>query len=181
MGTPKAFLRWGNTTFLGEVLAAVAENNLPPPVIVTNVDLAARIAEAAPGSPLVLNRAPDRGQFHSLLLGLARLEEEAEAAGALVLLVDHPGALAERVRMLLEEARRRPSEILVAAHRGAPGHPLRLPRAIWGELSRWEGPEGLRGFLAARGDARLVETGRKETLHDIDTPGDYEPLLRKQG
>lgn len=173
MGRPKAFLPWGKETFLAEVLRALKENGLRAPVIVTNEELADRIAGAAPRSPVVINRELGRGQFHSLLLGLRRLEEEGGAAGALLLLIDHPGALRERVGILLKEALRDPAAILVAAHDGRPGHPLYLPGRVWGELHAWRGPDGLRGFLTAKGGGRLVETGRAETLRDLDTPEEY--------
>lgn len=176
MGQPKAFLPFGETTFLGEILRAARHHDLSPLVIVTNEDLRERMARETGDTRLLINPDPEQGQLSSLKIGLEILGGTS-SRGLILYLLDHPGALEERTARLLEAARAQPDSIHIAAFEGAPGHPLYLPRTEWGGLGSWTGPQGARGYLETRREKiNLVETGRPETLWDIDTPGDYRQI-----
>lgn len=176
MGTPKAFLPLDGTTFLGEVLRAAEAASLAPIILVTNCDLQPRMEEAAPRARVLINPDPGRGQLSSLRIGIAGLME-SKATGAVVFLLDHPGSLGNRVKILLRSAAQNAEKIHIAAWKGQPGHPMYLPRDAWHGLLEWDGPEGARGYLRSRPElVELVETEAPETIRDIDTPEEYRRM-----
>ncbi|MCC5876529.1 MAG: nucleotidyltransferase family protein [Candidatus Sumerlaeia bacterium] len=176
MGSPKAFLPFGATSFLGEVLAAARSSSLQPMILVTNELLRPAMETAAPEARILINDDPSRGQLSSLQIALGSLQGDA-TPGAVLFLLDHPGGLEKRVEILLGAAKRNPDRIHIAAWKGKPGHPVYLPREDWEGLLNWQGPEGTRGYLKTRQDRiDLVETGVPETLRDIDTPQEYKGM-----
>ncbi len=181
MGEAKALLRTADgKSFFEEATEAARDPRLVDRLAVVNRQVRPEL-ERFPDPPrFLLNPRPEEGQLSSLCLALEDLHGvEAHTAGILVLLLDNPGNLAGRVRVLLDAASRRPDEVLAAAWRGEPGHPLWLPRRHWEGVLAWNGVEGLRGYLRARGEfPRPVETGDVGTLRDLDTPSEYREYLR---
>jgi molybdenum cofactor cytidylyltransferase len=180
MGRPKALLRLKDgRSFFGEAVEAVYTAGLTPRIAVVNPAIAGQLEDAAKLDALIGNHEPQLGQLHSLQLGLRWLTAEAPTAtGAMVLLVDNPGELAQRVGMVLRRVSEVPGQVLAAGCEGEPGHPLWLPRRLWRPVLEWTGPEGLRGFLKASGEpVEVVETGLPSAVRDIDFPEEYERLI----
>ncbi len=181
MGRPKALLTLGGRTFFREACEAMRAAGLATRVAVVPPGLAEELRADAAGADLLANGEPERGQIHSLKMGLAWIIAGGSPAqpldGAFVLLVDNPGDLTDRLRIVAEAVARDPGLVYTASHGGEPGHPLWLPARLWARLLDWDGPGGTRGFLEARGEpVTAVETAFPSALHDIDTPGDYSGL-----
>lgn len=175
-GRAKALLPLGETTYLGEIAAGMAAAGLAPVIVVARPGMEDALAAAAPGARVVVNADADAGgQLSSLWVALDWLAATPGITGVVVQPVDSPGATAARVAALLAGAAAAPDAAAVLAHRGVAGHPVWLPRAMWGAVRAWRGPEGLRGYLAAVG-RRLVECPHGEVHRDIDTPGDAGAL-----
>jgi nicotine blue oxidoreductase len=177
-GRAKALLPLGATTYLGEIVAGMAAAGLAPGVVVARPGMEAALAAAAPGAQVVINPEADAGgQLSSLWVALEALDNDPAVKGAVVQPVDNPGATAARVAALLAACGQGAA---VLAHGGAPGHPVWLPRAMWGAVRQWRGPEGLRGFLAMAG-RRLVECPHAEVHRDVDTPADADAVAAPPG
>lgn len=93
----------------------------------------------------------------------------ADAAHAVVHLVDTPDVGADVVARVLEAARSAPSGLARAVYAGRPGHPVVIARRHWAELlTGLSGDVGAGPFLRARADVVTVECGDLAGGADID-------------
>jgi molybdenum cofactor cytidylyltransferase len=92
----------------------------------------------------------------------------------LVLPVDFPLIRTETIKQLITEFRKGEATVIRPAHDGAAGHPTLFARALYGELSRTDLPEGARSVIAAQQQHVLdVAVNDPGVNTDIDTPDDY--------
>lgn len=181
MGREKALLPCGDSTFFEVCACAAVAVGAEPRLAVVRAELVPLLPGKEQFHSLLLNPHPERGQIYSLQIGLGRLlGDDCPAAGAMILLVDNPARLRERALLLKQAALGQPESVWAAGHEGEPGHPVWLPRRLWKGTVEYAGEEGLRGFLRSGGEGTLVaEPGGPEALLDIDTPAQYEALLRQ--
>ncbi len=178
MGRDKALLPWRGQTFLSaaisslqpwtELVLVVAGKNAP--ALVERVDAA--------GAFLVVNPAPERGQFTSLQLGLQEVLNRGRDA-AMVTLVDRPPVAGETIRALRNAFLASPAWAVVPEYAGRHGHPIVIGR------------EMIEIFLKAPATvtAREVEHEHKDHIQylpiddpavimNVDTPEEYQGLAK---
>lgn len=181
MGSDKALLTWQGGTFLGGHIDALKPfTDFVLVVAGKNQPMLQPITDSA-GAILVLNPEPERGQFSSLRIALLEVVSRGCEA-ALVALVDRPPVRAKTLVRLRRSFRGAQSSVwaVVPEHDGRHGHPIIAGRKMISE------------FLSARpgSNAREVEYAHKEHLayvrvddclavENVDTPADYEYLLRR--
>jgi molybdenum cofactor cytidylyltransferase len=178
MGQPKALLRLDGPTFLRRILETLRDGGIAEAVVVTRPgapDVAAEIASAGFGRG-VENPRPDRGQLSSLLVGLEAIDQ-SDVTAALVTLVDVPLVRAASIALLLARAQDSPAPILRAVCTGRHGHPVIFARAVFDSLRRADPAAGAKAVLRAFA-VEDVEVGDPGILRDVDTPEDYERLIR---
>lgn len=144
-------------------------------VVVTGFD-AEKVAELAREHGLhpVYNDRFGEGMFSSVLAGIGAMPPEFDAV--FVLPVDIPFVSPTTVSTILGAMGARP--IVVPRHRGRPGHPPLLHRAVFDSLGGWHGPDGLGGFLRMRSsDVDYVDVDDRFVLRDIDSRVDLEQIL----
>jgi len=143
-----------------------------------NADNLAPVLYASDAS-LVVNPAPERGQFSSLQIGLQELLNRGRDA-ALVTLVDRPPAESATIEKLIaafEEASQRGKWTVVPEYGGKHGHPIIVGREMIERFLR----------APATGTAREVEHSVQERVEyvavedarvtmNIDTPDEYQRL-----
>ncbi len=124
----------------------------------------------------VVNEDYEIGQSSSVKAGL---REVAEATQAILIL---PGDVAlidsKSVNLVIDEYARRKELIVIAAHKGQPGHPILLDRQLFLEIGQIdEKTFGLKSVVNKHEAALLlVETGSSIVLRDIDTPEDLKGI-----
>ena len=179
MGKPKQLLSLGDATLLEHALRVASRSRLSGLCVVLSEPVARGIdLDAYPSVTRVLNPAPEEGQSSSLRLGLAALPEEV--GGALVLMCDQPGVTVPLLDRLVEEFERLPAGALVPTYGGRRGTPVLLARPLWPQAMALRGDTGARALLAAHPElVRTVEVGHLGDGEDIDTPEQYERLLRR--
>ena len=186
MGTDKALLPWPPSaegagtagTFLS---AAIESLSLPTDlVIVVAGKNASSIAPTvyATGASLVINPAPERGQFSSLQVGLREVLRHGRDA-ALITLVDRPPASTATVQTLREAFESAKNEIwaVVPEFSNKHGHPFIAGR------------EMIEAFLQAPATSMARDIEHKHQAHiqyvtvndpfialNINTPDDYAKL-----
>ncbi len=186
MGRDKALLPWppsaaesADNTLLSAVLQSLQPHVAATVVVASsNAERLAPIV-AANGAQLVVNPAPERGQFSSLQIGLHPLEAHGCNA-ALVAPVDNVPLQAESLRKLcaaLEDGQAQGTVAAIPEYAGRHGHPLAA------------GPALVQAFL----DAPITTTARdalrscaKQTAYvpvsepllgiDINTPQQYAAI-----
>ncbi|MCX6065678.1 MAG: nucleotidyltransferase family protein, partial [Chloroflexi bacterium] len=130
--------------------------------------------------PVIVSRNPDWqvGQSTSMRTGVTALKEQAsQAGGAIFLLVDQPQVNADVLRALVE----RHSQDLPAAV--APyvfdqrANPVLFDRVTFDDLLTLQGDTGGRAVFS-KFSPRYVNWYDRGLLLDVDTPEDYDKLLR---
>ncbi len=179
MGTPKALLRLGDQTFARRIVAVLGQLGSAPPIVVLGRH-APVIAPDLTGLAVrvVTNPNPDQGQLSSLQLALRHV---GPCRGCLVWPVDQPAVTLEVVRGLVTLFRPEPGPLIVMPEcTGRRGHPAIFGAALFPELlgiPPGHGPKEL--IRAHEADITLLHTDDTATIDDVDTPADYERLVRK--
>lgn len=145
---------------------------------------------------LVENPDPSRGQLSSLLVGLdtvvgARTCSHEGAAGTtfseggpaavLVTIVDLPLVSVETVRGLLGAWQRTGAPIVRPVRGGRHGHPVIFAASVFGELRVADHRLGARAVVRAH-ESEVLDFAVNDAgaFDDIDTPEDYERILRQE-
>lgn len=176
MGQPKALLTAADGRRFVDVIAATARAGGCGGVIAVVGPPHGEAIRRALGSGVATawNPQPERGMLSSVQAGLAALP--ATATAMLVWPVDIPFVAAATVRALLDAA---PGRIIVPMHNKRGGHPVRLPRRLFGELATLEAARGLKGLLDAHAaDVERLAVADRAVLVDVDTPDDYARTRR---
>lgn len=210
MGTPKALLPDPDgRPFAARLVRTFAAADITGVVIVTGSQHAAIVdAMAADRPPItpafVTNPQPSLGQVSSLWIGLDAAERLAAPKphlvrrsaqheggsgeggpgleGVLVTPVDIPMIRPSTIRLVIETWQRTHAPVVRPAVGARHGHPVLFDRALFDALRRAPLTEGARAVVHANGDRVVdVPVDDEGCLVDVDTPADYEAILRKPG
>ena len=181
MGRPKALAQYRGETFLDRLIGLYNAAGVQPVVVLGHgAETIRRGLQRIEEAIWVVNPEPSRGQLSSLQEGLRALPEGY--GGFFIHPVDTPAVEAETVSRLQEEFRRTPRMLLfVPCFEGKRGHPV-LARADLGEefLALGEGATARDVIHGRVGETMYLDAGDPGILKDIDTPDDYERLMREE-
>jgi molybdenum cofactor cytidylyltransferase len=186
MGRPKALLPDPDgRPFAARLVRTFAAAGIEDVIVVTG-SLHAQIAEALaadmpPIAPtLVNNPQPALGQVSSLWTGLDAVSRPG-IEGALVTLVDIPLVRPSTIRQVIDAWTRSRAPIVRPAVGDRHGHPVLFDRSVFDALRHAPLTEGARAVVHANADRVVnVEVDDEGCLLDVDTPADYEDVIRKQ-
>lgn len=127
---------------------------------------------------VIVNPDHASGMASSLLAGIAALDDRVDRV--VVMLGDQPNTSAELLNSLLDVQERSALPAAALSFDGLLHPPVVLVRDLWPDLMTLEGDVGCRALIRERPE--LVATlpageGRKHPP-DVDTPEDYERLVR---
>jgi len=191
MGRPKAALPLGPSgeTVVARVIRTLLDGGVPEVVVVAGAHSDA-VRQAMPTGEsrarLIEHPGWEQGQLSTLLAGLDAIETPLVEA-AMVMPVDVPMVLASTVAAVIDAWRRsrapivRPALPSTLLRAGGPrhGHPVIFDRSIFAELRSADPSVGAKAVFAAHADRVLnVEVMDQGAFQDIDTPEDYEKVLR---
>jgi CTP:molybdopterin cytidylyltransferase MocA len=180
MGKNKALLRCGEETFLDRLASRLAQGGCQPVLAVVSEPGPIRQGCRLDQVRLVVNPDPDRGQISSLRCGLDGLPD---ARGVVVLLVDQGDVRAETVR-LVRQTLEGTGRLVLARHRGQPGHPVGFPSSLFGLLRSTLADQGARRVVQREGESGCLEHVDVEdpgVIRNINTPDAYQDFLRRAG
>jgi molybdenum cofactor cytidylyltransferase len=183
MGSPKALLPDPNgRPFVGRIVRTLLAAGLDDVIVITGSqhDVIASVV-AMDGLDervrLVRNPDPARGQLSSIWTGLDACATGAE--GLLLTVVDVPLLAASTVCAVVDAWRRTRAPIVRPIVDGRRGHPVMFDRQVFDELRAAPLDAGARTVVRAHWhDGVDVPVNDRECLIDVDTPADYERLLR---
>jgi molybdenum cofactor cytidylyltransferase len=184
MGRPKLSLPLRGRTVLECVVAALRAGGVGRVLVVVAPHAAelVALAEAAGARVHLLpHETPDmRATVEEGLRWIERVWRPHPDEPWLLVPADHPTLDPEVVRLLLREYDRRgDASILVPVHEGRRGHPVALAWHHVAGIRRHPADEGLNTYLRRTAAAtREIAVPSAEILRDLDTPEDYERLLR---
>lgn len=167
-GSPKQLARWGDKTFIEQVVDNALASGASPVVVVlgAEVEQCRALLRSRPVE-IVLNPAWAEGQSTSLQAGLAALP--ANVGGALFLLVDLPGVTPALLNELIQRHRETLAPLIWPEFEGQRSNPVLFDRALFPELRHISGDTGGRPLLLKYKDqaerVRVMEAG---VLQDFD-------------
>jgi molybdenum cofactor cytidylyltransferase len=186
MGRPKLALPVAGRTVLGHVIAALRAGGAGPTLVVLGPHVAelAGPAREAGAEVLVLgHETPDMRA--TVEEGLRWLEEQFAPTPDddwLLVPADHPALRADVVVRLREARAANPGKtIFVPTWEGRHGHPTLIRWSHVAGVRAYPAGEGLNAYLRRCADETLEVEAGPEVVEDLDTPEDYDRLLRRAG
>src|SRR5947208_12738722 len=181
MGRPKALLDFRGQPFVVRIRQVLEALDVKLRVVVLGSD-ASRIRPAlAPHDCYIVERAATAGPIGSLRAALAALEP-LRPTGIVVWPVDLPHVRVTTVERLLEAYRRTGAPAVVPCFAGRRGHPVIWDRTLFAELTTSSAAtqHGAPAVLVAHEpDVVTVGVDDPAVLDDLNTPADYERLVRE--
>ena len=205
MGRPKALLLDPDgRPFVARLVRTFAAAGVRDVIVVTG-SLHAAIADALAGDQppvapiLVNNPQPALGQVSSLWMGLDAAETlaspkpdsvpplpprgygEASLEGVLMTLVDIPLVEVSTIRKVIDAWTGSRAPIVRPAVGDRHGHPVLFDRSVFDALRHAPMTEGAKAVVHANAD-RIVnmQVDDEGCLLDVDTPADYDAVIRKR-
>lgn len=178
MGCNKSLLPLGDKTVLQQVLLALGAAH-PARILVVLGTQGEPVAESLVDFALsiVWNRAENCDMSDSLRTALPVLPQEEH--GVILCLGDQPLIAPATYRRLADHYLAHPQAIVQPRCNGRKGHPVLLPSGLLRELATHATLRDLLTEHAAR--RHLVDVEDPGILMDLDTPEDYQHILRLWG
>ena len=173
MGRPKPLLRFGDGTFLGQIVSVLRRSHADWITVVLGAAAEAiqRSVDLS-GIEVVINVDYREGQLSSLIAALRHVPAEADAI--LLCLVDNPFITPEIVDRLIAAYRETAGAIVIPVHDRRRGHPTLFARSLFDELLNAPADKGARHVVHAN-EEKVVEVEAPESavVAGIDTPEQY--------
>jgi len=179
MGRPKQLLEVDGRPMLEAVVAQANSSRLDEVLVVLGANAEEIRTRVELGRARVLiNPRHQTGMASSLRAGLAALDGQVERA--MVILGDQPDISARLIDELLDLQHESGLPAAALSFAGLLHPPVVLRRELWEEVMSLEGDVGCRAVIRARPElvASLPVPDRKHPV-DVDTPQDYERLVRR--
>jgi molybdenum cofactor cytidylyltransferase len=183
MGRPKLLLPLGYDTVIGRMLALLRRPEIAATIVVVRPDDEPMRAAALAGGaiPLQPEVAPAEMR-HSVEYALRSLETQFQPGlddGWLLAPADHPLLDAAVLDRLIAAWRDSPGQILIPVYRGKRGHPTIFPFRLAAEVFNLPPDAGLNRLLKTHaGEIEHINVNSSGVVSDLDTPDDYERLLK---
>lgn len=180
MGTSKALLPFGGSTFVASVVDAFLQAGAKQTIVVIRAgDEQVPAALGTRAVQYVENPEADGDMLSSVRCGLRALPEDVTAVA--VSPVDQPSISSSAVRKMFTEFQAGTGPILVPVYRGRRGHPLVFAAHFKDELLTNYDRIGMRGLVQSHPDqVREWTTDDPGVTQDIDTPVDYAASLKEK-
>jgi molybdenum cofactor cytidylyltransferase len=184
MGAPKALLadRDGRP-FVARIVRTFAGAGFAEVTVVTGTLHAQIVAAVSADRPPIdvrfaRNADPARGQLSSIWTGLDAVVRP-DVTAIMVTLVDVPFVSSATVRAVADAYRRQRAAIVRPALQSRHGHPVIFDESLFDALRKADPSAGAKSVLRAHADAIVhVPVDDPGSFDDIDTPEEYERLLR---
>jgi molybdenum cofactor cytidylyltransferase len=187
MGRPKLALPLGESTVLGCVVASLRESGVDEVLVVVGPHVAelAPLARSAGASALLLDaETPDMRT--TVERGLRWLQEQRQPApedGWLLCPADHPALQVDAIRAVMRARSDEPNRsIIIPTFQGKRGHPALIAWKHVAALQELPPDQGINVHLRSQAaETLLLPVAAEQILCDLDTPEDYERLVRSAG
>lgn len=175
MGCSKPLLPLGGRTVLQQVLLALSEVQ-PDRILVILGPQGEPVADSLINFAvsIIWNLTEDCDMVDSLRTALRALPQKDH--GVIVCLGDQPLIAPATYRQLADHYQAHPEAIVQPRCKGRKGHPVLLPSKLLQELATYPTLRDLLTIYAER--LQLVDVDDPGILMDLDTPEDYQRVLR---
>jgi len=176
MGQQKQLLPFNDRTIIEHCINSVIEAGISDVVVVLGTE-GKEISKTIRALPVTVavNDVPESDMAESVRVGLKTVMNDP--TGILICLADHPLVRPETVKALLARHQANPASIIIPSFNRRRGHPTLFPKDIIQEIFD---RNSLRDVIAAHAGIIFYEnTEDAGVVLDMDTPQDYERILRK--
>ena len=174
MGKPKRLLKFGDKTFLEQIISVLKLSDVVRITVVLGAE-AETIKNSVDLSEtrVVVNKDYLKGQLSSLITAIKDTPEETEAI--LLCLADAPFVSKEVVNKIVSKFGETNNPIIVPVFNGKRGHPTLFSKSLFNELLNAPQDQGARYVLYSNEEKVLeVEISESGFLISIDTPDEYK-------
>ncbi len=173
MGKPKPLLRFGDTTFLEQIISVLHLSKVDRTTVVLGAAAETiRTSTHLAGVDVVVNPDYRNGQLSSLIAGLQSISPQTEAI--LLCLVDNPFMTTDVVNRVIDAFRKTQNPIVIPTSNNRRGHPALFSRTVFDALRNAPAAEGARCVVNSNAEQVLeVDVRDGSILIGIDTPDDY--------
>jgi len=185
MGAFKPLLPIGGRPAVVHCVDAAQEAGVRDIIVVTGYmreELERVLKEYAPGARRIHNVHYADGMFSSVRAGVSAVSAlPGGVDGFFLLPADCAAASKDTLATLKNEfAKTGGAAVIRPKFEGRRGHPPLIPAAFIGPILKYNGENGLKGFLSGLPTIEK-EMQTPETLLDMDTPEDYAAMLKYFG
>jgi molybdenum cofactor cytidylyltransferase len=178
---PKQLLSYCGQTLLRRAGQIAVASICRPVIVVLGAGAEALVPQLADLPVTVVeNKAWRLGMSFSIRIGVKALEEKfpkSTLTAAVIMLCDQPLVTPEHVNRLVEVHQVSGVSIVASEYGGAPGVPALFSRKYFPTLRSLSGDEGAKQVLR-KNHNEVTCVPCPNAAFDIDTPADYESLLR---
>ncbi len=180
LGEAKQLLKFEGKTLLrrAALTALAADTSLVTVVLGSNADLLKKEIEDLPLEIVVAENWQD-GMSRSISAGLLLIIKAApDLSAVIVLLCDQPLITSQTIENLIEEYQKTRKQIVAAEYNQTLGVPALFAAEKFDDLLALEGDAGARSLIKKQAASELAKIAVPEAAFDVDTPADYERLLK---
>jgi molybdenum cofactor cytidylyltransferase len=173
-GSPKQLARWGDKTFIEQVVDTALASWAGPIVVVLGAEVeGSRAALGNRPVQVVVNEAWAQGQSNSMQAGLSALPDNIGCV--IFMLVDLPGVTPELINGLINRHRQTLALLVWPEFEGRRGNPVLFDRRLFAELKEVSGDTGGKPVLLRhQAQAERVAVADPAILQDIDRAEDLK-------
>ena len=178
MGELKPLLPLGNTTIADYVISTFRSIGVKV-FFVAGYNYEKIISGIkTPRVNIIYNADFNKGMLSSIQAGIRQLGNDTRAF--FIQPVDIPLVEVSTIEKLIEISDKNPRKIIYPVFNGRRGHPPLIPADLVSGILNWQNEGGLRSFLKLYENISLeVAVNDDSILFDIDTPEDYQELLKR--
>ena len=173
-GDNKLLVEIDGKMMIERALEAIPEERFSAVAVVTQYESIVHLAERY-GYQAIVNRRPDLGISHSVMLGTNALKDTCD--GILYQVADQPWLRCGSVSSMLDLFCENPERIVSMSSDGKRGNPCIFPEKYFDELCRLSGDRGGRAVIKQHEDDLILFEVSASELTDIDTPRDISDRI----
>ena len=176
MGEIKQNLPYLETTLLGHAITQAKQTQAQHVYCVLGAQEEAIKAEIKQEVSFIINEAWEEGLGASIATGVKALRSK-KYNHLLIMLGDQPLMTAAYLNKLIDKAKEHPDTCVASGYKNKKGVPAIFPESYFDALEKLSGDQGAKALLNS--DPSVIALNAEDLLQDIDTPEDYERLLKK--
>jgi molybdenum cofactor cytidylyltransferase len=178
LGQPKQNLLFNGQTLLQRAVNSARRSKCKPVIVVlgANADTILPSGRAT----LLYNNDWKEGMASSIRAAINEVSKNNSIDKAIIMLCDQPFVSAELLESMIDKQAETGKLIVACTYKGTIGVPVLFERALFAKLLLLQGHEGAKKILKDH-IPDIASVPFEQGGIDIDTPGDYEQLLRDKG
>jgi molybdenum cofactor cytidylyltransferase len=175
LGRPKQNLVFNGQTLLQHAVDSALQSECKPVIVVlgANSENIKSIVETI----TLYNKDWQEGMASSIRTGINEFHKDLSVDKVIIMLCDQPFVNAILINTLIDKQAQTGKPIVACSYGGATGVPVLFDRSLFAELLLLQGHEGAKKILISHVN-EIATVSFEQGSVDIDTPGDYENLIK---